>query len=137
MTNNITFGARVQVKKLEQLNHIIKKSQNQTTQNLQTLAEVNSLSSPISTIISFPASKTAASGATVSGTAFTLNASSVDSFGIVPSVLKEAATIATPATVQSSAQHPLTVGSIFSTIGSWFERIGQIVVNEGERKIPN
>ncbi len=75
-------------------------------------------SSGVGSSMSGTASGLAGSTADVIGTAFSSKASGINSSGIVPSVLDSAAPYATPETIISANNHPSTIGSIFSTIGS-------------------
>ncbi|MBE7713208.1 MAG: hypothetical protein E7Z87_05645 [Cyanobacteria bacterium SIG26] len=83
------------------------------------LSTTNSISSAIS---SASTTSSAATGSDVLGTAFSLNASGINSSGIVPSYLNSAAnsSLMPASLVNGSQAHPSIAGSIFSTLGNWF-----------------
>lgn len=64
---------------------------------------------------------TAASGSDILASAFSLQASGVNSSGIVPAYLKSAAnsSLMPDFLVNGSQAHPSIAGSMFSTLGSW------------------
>lgn len=69
------------------------------------------------------ASSSLAGGSEVIGTAFVSKGSGINSSGIVPSVMEVATPHLTPASVISTNNHPSIIGSMFSTIGSWFSNV--------------
>ena len=75
------------------------------------------------------ASKASAAASEVASTAFFSEASGINSSGIVPSVIETATPHVTPATIAASQNHPSAVGSFFSTIGQFFDRISSVKVN--------
>ena len=114
--NNQTFTARVKIQDFR----------NGLKQVTKEAAELSPASSTASTGLSTLASATGGSttstaigaGSDIIGSAFVSKATGVNSSGIVPSILGSA----TPETVVAANNHPSIIGSIFSTIGSIFQR---------------
>ncbi len=78
-----------------------------------------------------------ATGFDVVGTAYSAKAVGVDSFGIVPSAAAKTASVATPKTMASSAEHPAIAGSIFSGLGAFIHKHFRIFDSRTTRKIPS
>ena len=98
----------------------------------------NYLSSCVSTIAGVSAGKTTAAGSGAIGTAFSAKAFGTDMSGIVPSVIAKITPSAAPETVATSIEHPEIAGSIFSTVGEWFNRHFRFNFdNKQIRKFPN
>lgn len=114
--NNQTFTARVKIRDFK----------NGIKQVTAEAAELSPGCSTASTGLSTLSAATGGSttstaigvGSDIIGSAFVSKATGVNSSGIVPSLLGSA----TPETVVSANNHPSIVGSIFSTIGSFFQR---------------
>lgn len=114
--NNQTFTARVKIQEIQTAFNKVARETKEFSPGCSTA------SSGLSTVSSFTTGSTASnmigSGSDIIGSAFSSKATGVNSSGIVPSVLGSA----TPETVVSANNHPSLIGSVFSTIGSLFQR---------------
>lgn len=95
---------------------------------------ISSLSTGISA--SGSALNTMATTSDVIAVAHSAKAVGVDSFGIVPSVAAKLTPYATPETMVSSAQHPESIGSMFSGLGAWLHSHFRFI-DKRQRKIPS
>lgn len=93
-------------------------------------ATVSSLTGGVSSVTgTTSAASSSALGSDILGSAFSLQASGINSSGIVPSYLKSAADCSSmPAfLVNGSQAHPSIAGSIFSTLGSWLTSAKNVI----------
>ncbi len=78
-----------------------------------------------------------ATGFDVLGTAFSADAVGIDSFGIVPSAMAKITPYVTPASAESSAQHPAILGTMFSGLGAWLHKHFRVIDARTSKKIPS
>ena len=136
--NNTGFGARIQIAKLQKYTYLANELQRTAPPASQASTGANYLSSCVSTIAGVSAGKTTAAGSGAIGTAFSAKAFGTDMSGIVPSVIAKITPSAAPETVATSIEHPEIAGSIFSTVGEWFNRHFRFNFdNKQIRKFPN
>ncbi len=128
---NIAFTAKIKISELKQLSkEAVQLSPFSTTGSC-------AVGSTSAGTLGTTASNVAGSASDVLGTAFSAKASGIDSFGIVPSSLDAVAPYVTPKTIISANNNPSTMGSLFSTIGSFLHDLGKSVTVTKKVKDPS
>ncbi len=123
INNNINFKARVRMRDVKEFSKAMAEA-------TPALSSGSCITGGIgSSAAATTASHVAGSASDVLASAFTAKVSAIDSFGIVPSYLESAAQHSTPATVASSEANPSIAGMLFSTIGTFFHRLGRVKVH--------
>lgn len=124
--NNTSFRARVKMKKLSPVYRDL----------LTPEVSIGSstLGSATSTGSGFSAVHTIGTTSDVAATAFSAQASGINSSGIVPAIMQSAAPELTPATVATVNNHPSVIGTFFSSVGNFFHNMGKVKINA---KTPN
>lgn len=133
----LSFGARINVEKLQKYSFIMNELQRTAPFPSQVSTGSGYLSSGSSITSTVLGIKTSAAGTSAVGTALSANAVGVNMSGIVPSVAAKIAPSAPPETVWASAQHPEAVGGLLSTFATWLNKFAHISDNKTVRKFPS